>query len=499
MRCAILALLLSIVALSAATSATATDSTTSAKPQPIAADDLQADADVLYDAIKSLHPGVYRYLSPAQFDARFDNLKHELAHGASLAQAYLTFTRFAVAIRCGHTWTNPLNQPPRVASALLELPDRLPLQFRVVGRRFLVTRAVADGGVRRGDEIVAIDGRDTARVIDALWPYLRADGSSDGKRLAQIGHDGGESAFDLYYPLVEPARQTRTLTLRAFGSGPRRTVRVALMTEAARAAALSANGGAELNTWSYSAHGDVAVIDMPTWAFWNEPFDWKDWLEKTFADLDRHKTPYLVIDLRRNEGGDGAIGQWLLEHLATSAHDYAGHQPVLIYDVVPERLRAYLSTWSKQFYDQRPRIEALADGTFTLKDREPEHARIVPAATPFAGKAFVLIGPNDSSATFEFARVVQETHLATLVGQATGGNLRGINGGNMFFLTLPHTGITIDVPVIAWKARSGTADAPVLPDITVVADLVALAHGEDPEMKCVEALIRMRAKMSPNR
>jgi C-terminal processing protease CtpA/Prc len=467
----------------------------SAAPALIPAADLEKDADVLYDALKSLHPGIYRYSTPAQFDQRFQDLKQELARGATLSQAFLLFTRFAVAIRCGHTWTNPLNQPPPVAHALLEQHDRLPVHFTVVGRRFLATQALPATGVHRGDEIVAIDGVETDRVIQKLWPYLRADGSSDGKRLAQIGHDAGESAFDLYYPLIEPPlRQTRTLILRAFGTQKPRTVTVALTTEAEREKLLGSGTNDEPDAWTFRTDRNIATITMPSWAFWNSHFDWKDWLDKTFADLNVRKTPFLVIDLRRNEGGDGAIGLWLEERLATTPREYAGHLPVLVYDIVPARLRPYLSTWSKEFYDQRPRIEPLGEGTYTLKDHEPEVARILPSASPYVGKVFVLTGPNNSSATFEFARIVKEAKLATLIGQPTGGNLRGITGGNMFFLTLPSSGITIDVPVIAWKARSETPDSPVTPDVVVAPDLVALAHGRDPEMDRVANNIRALQK-----
>jgi hypothetical protein len=230
---------------------------------------------------------------------------------------------------------------------------------------------------------------------------------------------------------------------------------------------------------------------MPTWAFWNRHFDWRSWLDRCFTDLRAHAVTALIIDLRRNEGGDGAIGDEMLRRLSASAHSYASHYPRLIYDIVPDRLRAYLSTWDRSFYDQRPRIEPLGAADYTLIDREPETVEIRPAREPFTGRVIVLVGPTDSSATFEFARIVKETGLAILVGQATGGNLRGINGGDMFFLKLPHTGISIDVPVIGWMARTPQPDAPVAPDALVTPDLDATARGEDPDLAEARRLISL--------
>ena len=47
----------------------------------------------------------------------------------------------------------------------------------------------------------------------------------------------------------------------------------------------------------------------------------------------------------------------------------------------------------------------------------------------------VLVNAANSSATFQFAKLVKDNQLGTLVGQPTGGNQRGINGGAFFFAT----------------------------------------------------------------
>lgn len=459
-------------------------------PQPqFSAADLREDAYVSYDALRTLHPGLDRYLSDEDFDRNYQELRREYARGADLPGAYLAMARFLASIRCGHTWLNPLNQTDPVAEALLNRPDRLPLHFSVVGRRFLVTRAMDGSGVRRGTEILALDGVPSARIIERLWPYLRADGASDGKRLAQIGNEGGASAFDEYYGLIAPPHSSVRMALLRAPDGEVRRARIGLITEAARERALALQPGAPTRAWDYRREGDVAVITMPTWAFWNQRFDWQAWLDKAFVDMSAQHVDFLVIDLRDNEGGDGAIGEALARRLVQTPSRYTSHLPHLVYDVVPQRLRAVLSTWDRSFYDQRPRVEALGPRDFTLREREPEEVELAPAAGGFRGKTYVLIGPNDSSATYEFARVVHDARLATLLGQPTGGNLRGINGGNMFFLRLPRTGITVDLPVIAWKARTPQPDSPVMPDVRVAPDFAARARGEDPEMRAAFALI----------
>ncbi len=60
----------------------------------------------------------------------------------------------------------------------------------------------------------------------------------------------------------------------------------------------------------------------------------------------------------------------------------------------------------------------------------------------------IFIGPQTSSATFQLADFVRRSGIATLVGEPTGGNRRGINGGCFYFLRLPGTGLEIDLPLV---------------------------------------------------
>ena len=72
-------------------------------PAKLTARDLLADAAVLERAYKELHPGLYRYNTPAQMDAAFAALRQELGHDQTLPEAYLAISVFLAKVRCGHT------------------------------------------------------------------------------------------------------------------------------------------------------------------------------------------------------------------------------------------------------------------------------------------------------------------------------------------------------------------------------------------------------------
>jgi C-terminal processing protease CtpA/Prc len=115
---------------------------------------------------------------------------------------------------------------------------------------------------------------------------------------------------------------------------------------------------------------------------------------------------------------------------------------------------------------------------------------IRPVGKPFRGKFYVLIDANNSSATFQFAQTVQQNKLGTLIGQPTGGNQRGINGGAFFFLRLPKTQIEMDLPLIGNFSSSPQPDAGLAPDILVTPTLQDIIEGRDVEMATIKELQR---------
>jgi hypothetical protein len=72
--------------------------------------------------------------------------------------------------------------------------------------------------------------------------------------------------------------------------------------------------------------------------------------------------------------------------------------------------------------------------------------------------------------------------LGTLVGQTTGGNRRGINGGAFFFLRLPNSTIELDLPLVGQFPLDPQPDAGIEPDIAVRVTRADVANGRDVEL-----------------
>ncbi len=401
---------------------------------------------------------------------------------------YLFASRIAAAVRCGHTWTNPLNQGQAVQQALNVLPA-LPLHVRLLENRLLVT-ASADPKVPVNAELLTIDGRKPTALVSEFMPYLRSDGNSDGKRLSQIDSNVDGGAMDRLLPLLHPPRADGYTLRFHLPKGPAnevvdRTIHeavVAAMPVTERESKLIAAGmSPEAINWQFKIEGDTATITLPTFAFWQSDFDWRGYLQRSFDTLADRKIDKLILDLRQNEGGDDAIGNELQSHLLTTAFIVPAKRLESAYERAPYDLARFMDTWDFSFFDRTGKV-VRGEGRNWLFREQPVDNRIEPAARPYRGHVVLLTGPRMSSAGFLIARNLKASGSATLVGQSTGGNLRGLNGGQLAWLVLPISGVSIDIPLIASFSKNPQPDHGVFPDIAVRTRVEDVAAGIDPDI-----------------
>lgn len=175
-------------------------------------------------------------------------------------------------------------------------------------------------------------------------------------------------------------------------------------------------------------------------------------------------------------------------------------QPAAALLPAADELVPYLDTWDPSFRDWATQAVEAAEGFYQLRrDADDAPASLIQPALPrFTGRTWVLVGAANSSATFEFAEIVRQNRLGKLVGQPTGGNQRGINGGAFFFLRLPSSGLELDLPLIGQFPQQKRPDAGLQPDVLVVPTVSDIAEGLDAEMEAVRRLVRKEPKDRPH-
>ncbi|WP_420139320.1 S41 family peptidase [Sphingomonas sp.] len=454
--------------------------------------DFSADADVLARAYGALHPGLYRYNSPDQVGAHFAALRRAMASHPTLADAYLALARCTAAIRCGHSYPNFYNQSVGLRRQLFEARDKLPFLFRWIDRRMVVTRDLSARPMAPGTQIERIGGVPVGRLLEGLMPYARADGHNHAKRrrILELEAIDRFQAFDIYAPMLWPRLFGRgtipIVARRPDGQTGSRTL--TLMTLAERQAVVPPIGKApgDRISWSLTRHpGGIACITMPSWSVYNGSWDWAAWLEARLDEIASDGTRTLIVDVRGNEGGLDC-GNAILARLVRQPLTPVRNAARVRARRVPDDIRQHVDTWDKSFYDWGDRARGpRADGYYDLApDSGDANAALTiePHGRAFNGKLIVLTDASNSSATFGFVQVVRASGLGQVIGEATGGNRRGINGGAFLFLRLPASGIEVDLPLIGYFPTDAQPDAGIIPDIEVAETAADIAAGFDRTM-----------------
>jgi C-terminal processing protease CtpA/Prc len=216
--------------------------------------------------------------------------------------------------------------------------------------------------------------------------------------------------------------------------------------------------------------------------------DWEDFIENAFDQIEVNKIPNLIIDIRGNGGGNDEVYIKLSEYIINKPIEVELGKSLLRYEKVPEDLNKYLNTWDDSFRDRAGQLVKLDNGYYSDPDRETSLS-IDPGSKAYNGKMYLLIDASNASATFILARIAKANALATLIGEETGGNRRGINGSQLFFLRLPNSKIEIDIPLIGNYPVTPQPDEGVKPDIFVKQTAEDFISGRDTVLETVKKII----------
>ncbi|MCU0467087.1 MAG: S41 family peptidase [Arcicella sp.] len=460
------------------------------------AEDLQKDFAIARKSYEQMHPGLYKYQSNEVIDKAFEDCKIALSHDQSLAEAYLNFHKLTSQFRCGHAYPNFYNQAEFLKKELFEQPVCLPFQFQLIDDRMLITRS-ADSTLAEGIEVKTINGVAVKTIIKTLLPIVRADGSNDAKRrkLLEIGGQTFEY-FDIFYPMYFPLKdKSFELEIYDFKSKNISKISVKALDRTQRNTLLKSKNidNQLVNAKFYWLDDKTAIMQINNLSVYNKAFNFDEFYLNSVNEYNQKQGKNLIIDIRKCEGGNTSEMTKLIRYLTKQTIEIKNEQDCWAYVKIDTTLKPYVDNknWASGWFNMNQNyFTKLANGQYRSKDGDKSEM-IIPAKQHLEGKVYLMTSATNSSAAYIMANTFKEHHLATLVGQTTGGNQRGITAGAMFFISLPNTKIEIDVPLIGmnYDLAKTRPDAGLSPDVYVKPNIMDAVKGIDTEMEVVKKLI----------
>ena len=296
-------------------------------PRPLTTAAAKEDFAALVRVLKELHPGLYRYQTPAVFESTAARFAARLDRPFAEGEFFARVAEFVAAIRCGHTYLNPFNQNALVRERLFGGRTYLPFYFDVVDGRLVVTADASGRNLARGSELAKINGIPARRIIARLLTVATGDGRATlDHRLESLSltrfRAERYALFDLYFPLLFPFEGEKfAIEAVDFATGKKISFTAPALTKAERTAAIEKSDGPAPtydDGWKFEVRDErtayLKIANSITWRL--KKIKFKEFLADAFRELRARRVPNLIVDLRGNDGGDMQIGYELARYLA---------------------------------------------------------------------------------------------------------------------------------------------------------------------------------------
>lgn len=470
---------------------------------------LKEDFGVFRKILTAIHPGIYRYQTPESLEKLFVEYESKLNNALTENEFVKLISQFTNQIYCGHTYVNPYNQDGLVRERLFNGKTYLPFYFRIIDGKFIITENGSTNNLSKGSEIKKINGISTKDIIKNLLTVTKADGTNNfAHRLQSIELPRFEAEryalFDWYFPLFFPLRdESFTLEATDFATKKKSKFQIPAMTKEERTKEMAKRYGKSPtydDGWKFEIQensiGYLKIDNSITWRL--KTIKFKEFLAGAFANLREKNIKHLVIDLRENGGGDTDVGFELARYLAKKNSPEYLAEKRFVRNISPQKdLAKYLDTYSEELkstlqngISQNLYKKSAKDYYEILPNESNDnYPRVLPYENSFRGNTYIISDSSNASATFQFLNYVKENKLAKIIGQETGGNKQGINGGNYFFLRLPNSKIEIDIPVFFISPITAKKDESVIPDVLVKRQSQDIGKDFDREMWTIKDMI----------
>ncbi len=353
---------------------------------------LQADLDAIVELHERRCPDPYLRTSREEIAALLDRLKRRIDHPMSRRE----FIRFVMELQAAYGIDHMAMMPPQEdLLAWLRSGGRV-VPFRAAPRGDeLEIVAVSDGvmELQPGDRILSINGRSARDHLAELRSLVPGENERfQARRLRDFARQL-EWALGTSLPVTLEIRRSDgtsgTVVVEGVGAAAGRNER----TTAAPQAVSKARAEVLVDEPPFRCSlldGTVALIDFPTM---NQSLAarWQTFLDHAFDAMKTRGATALIVDVRRNGGGDSRLGDQLLSRITgTPYRQCAG---VVI-------------------------------GSFASGDLERQGAppRPQPRRAPgFDGPSFLLIGEGTFSSAEMLADAARTYDLMVTIGEPTGG------------------------------------------------------------------------------
>jgi hypothetical protein len=451
----------------------------------------QQDIDVYVSLIDEVHGDPYFFVSENTFRAKAAEMKGRVAalgvDSIQLVDCYFYLQGLAAAMQDEHT------DIPILSGWWDAMSSAFPTRVKIVDGAFYAEEDLSGSGIPSYAELVSINGVALGAMLAEIMPY-------QNNTLYHYKLQAIEEEFDFW--LQAHSRLEPPWDVEYVSEGELRSVRVKGIDreeyqerteheEAYSAYTLDVDGVT------------VPVLDIPR-LWYPDKGAYEAFMDSFFVT--HAEDPYLVIDLRRNPGGNGRWGFYVLDYLTDAEYETMKRFTFKVSEPYKSITRYYIRDeyyqrgiplvfsflpiyrWLDDYgwKEEAEEIVSADVGTYLELGVDPWDRDA--GKRTFEGKTFLLTSHYTNSAAVVFAAAFKYNEMGTIVGRETGGRESFMS--DAILIELPGTTLRAKIPVAILELVGDNPSRGVLPDVEVEYSIEDYLAGRDRHLDAVRDLIR---------
>lgn len=457
--------------------------------QTISAKEAHEDLIFLKRKLELLHPGLGYYTPKMRVEQVFDSVYNRISHPLDYLTFYHAVSPFINTLKDGHTNLNHRKN-------FIDKTTRfIPFYIREAeGRYFVSHNMSADTTLRRGTELITLNGRPMAELHHLL---MNADRSgSDGDNLTgrkqwsliqfadyYAAWFGSTDSIAVSYRLAADTLQRQTVLACPTASTFRAVFQKRYRNEIDRRPNLSVR---LVDTLTRTAVLRVSTFMGPKKY---DPFQlaFKRKLKRAFQQIQDQRIENLVLDVQNNGGGVVLNSARLLQYWMPKSFRLMEHE-----QMKSAARRELVNRWNPLSAIQFSLLYK-RDGFGGFSERATRRQYRPRKRLAFKGNLYFIMNGGSFSATTSVLSKTLDAGMGTYIGEACGGAYWGDFAGHFKTVTLPHSRLQVRIPLkkLSHSVRLQQANGfNVEPDFSVTRTYDDLMSGRDYMLNYTLNLIR---------
>jgi len=462
----------------------------------------KADIDAIVKNVEDIHPNPYAYTPEKEIKEYTNAIKNKLKDSINRIEFYRLVVPLIVRYGDGHIQSDYFNVQNKYIYYCLSHNIGL-FSFTVFehDKKIYVKHSILENlSIKTGDEIKSINNIAVNTIIETCCHYL--PGESNYPKISKIC----SNAFPVYLAFVYDFRDNFNISYISQSDNKEYNITV----PGAKLSDITKDNEKFTPKWEiYTKKPIMSQEDVFNFSmikskpigylnFYSFALDLDKKTEKQvegkvdtiFCKLKKEGIKNLIIDIRKNDGGEDYCTELLMSYLTDKKWNW-GESAEMKYS--EQQKKRYSQLFMKKGFHPFFKLSHTykeffkpANGSIRRVDDEKIKYRV--RKSKFNGNVYVLTGVNTFSSAVTFAAICKCYGVATLIGRETGGVMRGF--ASTIPVILPQTKMRISVS--SRKVKNACGDNYKLgltPDITVVPEIKDILDGKDSALKYTIDLI----------